>query len=44
VKIDKALKRDKKRHKQITGMQLDNKSIFVIHETIIKKSKIRRKK
>jgi len=39
MKIDKADKRDKKRNKKKTGMQVDNRSIFIIQGTIIKKGK-----
>ncbi|KKU75735.1 MAG: hypothetical protein UY01_C0005G0002 [Candidatus Nomurabacteria bacterium GW2011_GWB1_47_6] len=39
MKIDKAEKRDNKRNKQQHGMRVDNRSIFVIQETVIKKSK-----
>jgi len=39
MKIDKSDRRDNKRNKREHGMRVDNKSIFVIQETVIKKSK-----
>jgi len=37
MKIEKAQKRDRKRNKRRSGMKVDNRSIFTVQETIIKK-------
>lgn len=38
MKLEKAEKRDKKRHKSKNGMKVDNKSIFVIVGTLKNKA------
>jgi hypothetical protein len=43
MNLDKAEKRDRKRNKR-NKMQVDNKGIFVIQETLIKKGKKKEKK
>lgn len=39
MKLQKALKRDKKRFKKKNGMKIDNKSIFTIVSVLEKKGK-----
>lgn len=45
-RIDKAYRRDKKRRQRNQGMQIDNRSIFIVAEQIVKSEtpKVRRKK
>lgn len=38
MNIEKAEKRDKKKHKQKTGMVTDSKSVFVIQSAMIKRA------
>lgn len=38
MKLQKALKRDRKRDKYKSGMQIDNRNIFVLEEQKVKKS------
>lgn len=45
MKIDKALRREKKRRKQKSGMRIDNKSIFVIQGIVVAKAQeVKRKR
>jgi hypothetical protein len=39
MKLDKSLRREKKQNKSKNGMQVSNRSIFVIVETQVKRSK-----
>ena len=39
MKLEKAHNRDRKKSKKRSGMQVDNKSIFTLQETIVKKGK-----
>ncbi len=43
MKLEKANSRDKKKNKRKTGMQLDNRSIFIIQNVINNKAKKIRK-
>jgi len=43
MKINKALKRDKKRNKRKNGMRIDGKSVFVIIQSQINRSQKKEK-
>jgi len=44
MKLDKALRRERKRNKRTSGMQVDNKNIFVLEEEKRKKAEWERRR